>query len=377
MNIDYKNLDLNLANFVLQSAFPSNRIIADDKGVPSVMVKIPKLTLKDLGISNSDEPHPAFIVNGKVVDAIYLSKYPNTIVDGVAASLPGVEPASNHNYNESTAACTEKGRGWHMMTRAEYSLLALICAQQGFQPRGNNCFGRDYHEKMSTAIPSDPKGIHTDTGTGPASWYHNNSYGGIADLNGNTNDWTAALRLVYGELQVIPNNDAADGANSQAGDSDKWMAIDGTTGEYIKPQGDGKTPNSIKLDFYGRDTNRTDPTLFHGWLWTTEEITDQINKRRGVSFVSTVCQRVNGEELLCEKAREKLRALCLLPPYDNDPDLYGHCRFFANNGSPDARCFCGGRNLDKENSGVFFFRIGDVVDYKTVGIGFRCAYVEL
>ncbi|MGM9608539.1 MAG: hypothetical protein ACI3XJ_13650 [Oscillospiraceae bacterium] len=370
MNFDFKNIDINLANLILQSVFPTNIILTDDKGVPSVMVRIPKLTLKELGISDSDEVHPAFIVNGKEVEALYFSKYPNVVVDGVAASLPNEIPQGGMSVTDSIKACNNKGKGWHLMSRAEYALIALVCVQQGYQPKGNNCAGKDYRDKISTAVRTGEKFVHTFTGTGPEAWYHNNSYSGIADLNGNTCDWIGAVRLSYGELQVLPNNDSADNTNSQDIDSDKWMAIDGTTGEYIKPQGDGKTPNSLKLDFYGRDTSSHDPTLFVGWQWITGEITNSLDKRRGMPFGTTVA-----EMSICEKAKEKLKALCLLPPYD-DPNIYGSTRFFANNGKADARCFCGGRELDRGDSGVFFCRIGDVMEYATPGTGFRCAYAQ-
>ena len=42
-----------LANLALQSVCPNNRILTDDKGLPSVMVKIPKMTYAQLGIGDS------------------------------------------------------------------------------------------------------------------------------------------------------------------------------------------------------------------------------------------------------------------------------------------------------------------------------------
>ena len=59
-----------LSNLVLP---PNNEIIVDDLGKPSVMVKIPKFTYEDLGLPGSGT-HPAFIVNGKEVPYIYISK---------------------------------------------------------------------------------------------------------------------------------------------------------------------------------------------------------------------------------------------------------------------------------------------------------------
>ena len=66
-----------LSSLALQSVCPNNEMLFDDKGLPSVMVKIPKMTLAELGIGTSTAVHPAFVVNGQEVDAIYISKYQN------------------------------------------------------------------------------------------------------------------------------------------------------------------------------------------------------------------------------------------------------------------------------------------------------------
>ncbi|MCD8004840.1 MAG: hypothetical protein LUE91_04240, partial [Oscillospiraceae bacterium] len=189
--------DYTMANLVLQSVYPNNCILVDEKGVPSVMVKIPKVTLADLGIADSDTVHPAFLVNGKEVDAIYLSKYSNTIIDGCAASMPAVDPAASIRIDAAMEACSSKGKGWHLMTRMEYALIAQICARNGFLPWGNNLHGRDYRETLCTAIASNDTG-HRATGTGPLTWYHDRTYAGIADLNGNTSVWVGGVRLYYG-----------------------------------------------------------------------------------------------------------------------------------------------------------------------------------
>ena len=57
----------------------NNELIVDDKGDPSVMVKIPKLTYADVGIGTSTKALPAFIVNGKEIPYIYISKYQNIV----------------------------------------------------------------------------------------------------------------------------------------------------------------------------------------------------------------------------------------------------------------------------------------------------------
>ena len=142
-----------LANLALQSVCPNNQILTDDKGLPSVMVKIPKMTYAQLGIGDSDRVHPAFLVNGREVEAIYVSKYGNTIRDGNACSLPGVNPTGKIAYYDAMKACTDKGKGWHLMTKAEFALIAQWCAKEGFLPMGNNLDGRYLLEHL----PKNPK----------------------------------------------------------------------------------------------------------------------------------------------------------------------------------------------------------------------------
>lgn len=60
------------------------------------------------------------------------------------------------------------------------------------------------------------------------------------------------VRTVYGELQVMANNNGADAANSQGVSSTKWMAISADDGSYITPDGSGTTANSVKLDICQR-----------------------------------------------------------------------------------------------------------------------------
>lgn len=359
--MDYTN-----ANLALQATYPTNCIMTDEKGVPSVMVKIPKMTLKQLGICDSDAVHPAFIVNGKEVSAFYVSKYGNTIIDGNAASMPGVDPTAKIPYYTAMKACTDKGKGWHMMTKAEFAVIGQWCTLNGFLPMGNNLDGKDYRETFYTAIPA--KDGHTETGTGPNTWYHNKDYSGIADLNGNTSAWMGGIRLFQGELQVIPDNNAADRELDQGPDSDAWMAIDGTTGEFIKPDGNATTPNSLKLDFNDRYAKKT---CTCGWRWITDEVApNKLNKKRGDAYANTHCG-----DTVCAKAKEYLMAMGLLPVEFN-PNTYEHCKFWANNGGADLRCHCGGSYHDHIDAGVFFVRMCDDPDHGTAGIGMRACYIE-
>ena len=78
----------------LRAAAANNEIILDDLGLPSVMVKVPLVYLDELGIGSAHTPHPAFIINDKVVPYIYVSKYINIVKNNRAYSLPNQDPAN-------------------------------------------------------------------------------------------------------------------------------------------------------------------------------------------------------------------------------------------------------------------------------------------
>ena len=103
--------NFDLSALALKSECPNNEILYDDKGMPSIMVKIPKMTYAELGLGASTAIFPAFIVNGQEVDAIYISKYQNIVMNGRAYSLPAQDPKASINFDTALKACTDKGPG--------------------------------------------------------------------------------------------------------------------------------------------------------------------------------------------------------------------------------------------------------------------------
>lgn len=57
--------NFDLTNLAVTGLAPGNELIYDNAGMPSIMVKIPKMTYKQLGMGESAAVHPAFIVNGR------------------------------------------------------------------------------------------------------------------------------------------------------------------------------------------------------------------------------------------------------------------------------------------------------------------------
>jgi hypothetical protein len=186
-------------------------------------------------------------VNGKVLDCIYISKYLNIIEYDRAYSLPNRDPAHTLTIDEARAACTSKGRGWHLMTNAEWTAIAHWCEKNGTVPHGNSNFGRDYlhthehgiavsgvpTERSLTDAPRPDSPERTLSGSGPNPWSHDHSPNGIFDLNGNIWDYVAGVRTVDGELQVIPDNDSALGVD-ESPSGPLWRAIN-TSGALVAP----------------------------------------------------------------------------------------------------------------------------------------------
>lgn len=355
--------NFDLTNLALQAVCPGNEILYDDKGMPSIMVKIPKMTYAQLGLGESTLVHPAFIVNGQEVDAIYISKYQNIVQNGRAYSLPGQDPKTSVNFDTARGYCEAKGEGWHLMSRAEWALIALWCKQNGFLPYGNNNYGKDSRESTYKAIPtlieSNGKINRVATGTGPVSWSHDNTVAGIWDLNGNVNEWIGGLRSVYGEIQVLVNNNAADSNYSQTKSSTDWKAIDATTGDYITPDGSGTTENSIKMDYIS------------GKITYSTSITNQVNEYKSTLFGNVTC-----DSTISDEAKTVLYALALLP-YDATAANYEGDYMYMNNGADERSFFCGGSWFSGTHSGVFFLIGGDARSYSSGPLGFRSAYVKL
>lgn len=347
----------------LKQKFPDNHIITDNLGNASVMVYIKKFYLDEVIDGASHIPHPAFVVDGKELEGIYISKFQNVIVDGRAYSLPDQDPATHIDFDTAIKACLEKGDGFHLMTAMEWGAVALWCQKNGWLPYGNNDMGKDIREEKSVAkiaYYNEEKSIcRTATGTGPVEWSHNKQPDGIYDLNANVWEWTGGLRLVYGELQILPNNNGASARYSQCASSNAWRAIDGTNGELIFPNGNGTTKNSLKIDY-----------INDRWTYVTDGITSSIKHFRFCDF-SDISVHPN----VCEKAKELLYSLgCLSCRTDYD---YQEVSFYANNGAPERLPFRGGRWGQGFNSGVFKTCFDDPRTYSGDAVGFRSAYYEI
>lgn len=180
-----------------------NTLVYDNAGNPSVMVVIPKFNLEDVDPSGTlgTGTHPAFIVHGKEVPEIMISKYQNVVVGGCAYSLAHEDPATWINFDASKAACEAKGRGWHLMSRLEFAAIAQWCHKNGFMPRGNTATGKAYDAPHEHGVMGDDG--RTLTGSGPVSWNHDNTPYGISDLCGNVWEWNDGMKTIDGKIYAV------------------------------------------------------------------------------------------------------------------------------------------------------------------------------
>lgn len=359
--------NFDVADLALQAVAPGNKLLYDDKGLPSVMVYIPKFKLSEVLTNGPDTYHPAFIINGTVVDGIYIGKYQSVVEDGRAYSLPGRDPAANITWPNAMSRCTAKGSGWHMMTKAEWGMIALWCKAHGIFPKGNNNYGKDSTETAYQAIPAtydgDGKTLHVLTGTGPLTWSHDGTMKGIWDLNGNVSEWEGGYRTVCGELQFLANNNGADSSHDQGASSSEWKALDASTGEFITPNGSGTTTNSVKVDCVSNKPQ---------YAITITSQKDSFNAK---------INEITCSEDISDAAKYVLRAYGLLgedgataSDYGDGDNLY----FNNTEAATERLAYGGGGYYGTTGSGVFYGG-GSVGtrSYTYTGVGFRLAYADL
>lgn len=333
-------------------------VLYDDKGYPSIMNIIPKLTYKAVGLGSSESLLPAFLIDDKEKSEIFIGTYMAYVHDSRAHSLPGQVPKVYTNHDQAIQYCRAKGKGWHCMTNAEYAAIALWCKANGFYPRGNNNYGSDHSAPHETCRPgtkgSDGRTNLGITGSGPCSWTHDGTPSGIYGLNGDGWEWAPGVRTVDGEIQILAENNAAkDTADLTAG-SAEWKAIL-QDGSLVAPG----TENTIKVE----PVSGTDGKA---------------------CFVTSITNR-NTESTSCSTAFKDLavgsgitipdiiKALALYP--SDNSDHGGDNTWYRNIGE---RCFSrGGYWYGTAGAGVFALGGRNPRTASGDTVGFRPAFVNL
>lgn len=339
----------------LRGAAANDEIILDDMGIPSVMVKVPLVYLDELGIGSAHTPHPAFIINDKVVPYIYVSKYINVVKNNRAYSLPNQDPANCITFDRAVEVCYNKGAGWHLMTAAEWGVLHNLITAAGLEPRGNTAQGKSHikaYERGVLSLQNPANAYRTLTGTGGKNW----EALGVNDIVGNVHKWVVA-RLVNGEIQIVPNNNAAIHNTDLGVNSAAWRAIL-PNGTLVAPG----TAGTLKFDYTGNPANST--AAFH--ITTTLEHQQADDKAGyGAKDFGTLTAK-SGVTI-----PDLLKALALFP--NSDKTGRGFI-YFRNNG--ERLLFRGGTYGDGGRAGEAYGYFGYPRSLSDVRMGLFSAFVD-
>ncbi|HBG07701.1 MAG: hypothetical protein A2075_09260 [Geobacteraceae bacterium GWC2_58_44] len=181
-------------------------VLRTDKGQATYMNIIPKFRMEDIHPTLGTGVHPAFLVGGVEKDEILIGTYLAVIRDGEALSLPGQDPATSINFDVAHALCLAAGEGFHLTTNWEWAAIALQVAAKGHDVRGNTSYGKSHShpDERGTKVNGSNR---TLTGSGPATWRHDGTEHGIADMVGNIWEWVGGLKLVGGRFVMPADND--------------------------------------------------------------------------------------------------------------------------------------------------------------------------
>lgn len=207
-----------------------NKVIYDDIGMPSIMYGVSKPKYSEVITGGTDEVLPFWLVDGEEKNTIWVSKFPNIVENERAYSLGMKLPRNYITFDQALAACRKKGNGWHLNQTGVFAYLNLLSQKLGTVPHGNTNYGKDYYHTYEHGIQPQGETQRTLTGSGEPTWYHNHDTSGIADLNGNVWEWTSGLRLMNGEIQIIPYGNCMKLDCDMSAASTLWKAImpDGT-----------------------------------------------------------------------------------------------------------------------------------------------------
>ena len=303
-----------------------NEVIFDDRGRPDILV-----------VFTPDELKLPDTLKGRKVKEYAISKYPNTMIDGRPYSLPFMPPAVNVNHDEAIRLCEAKGPGWHLITNDEWAALARQSWENDTVPTGNTNSGKSHSHPEQKGTTYQNSYGKTLAGSGPIEWNHDRTAEGVADMVGNVWEHVGGVRFLNGQAQIIPNNEAAAGAD-QSPDSKEWTAI--------------YTPDGDPVYYNVKDGEIVlQPTAPEGKDYD------------GVPFCDL-------HERADMDVPDKLIELGLYPA----PGYEGEEYFWLD--TDGERCVCrGGSWSDGTNAGVFYLN-GTSRSGVSWGIGFRSALVR-
>lgn len=333
------------------------------KGQPTYMNIVEKFDLSTVaeGLSGT---HPAFIVNGIEKDVIYIGTYEASLRNGELLSLPDVAPLTNTSRTDYIKYARACGEGHHTITAAEWSAVMMPLVVGGVLTYGNTNYGvNDYlwwnqniksHGRRvdgGTLASDDGSDGTTYTGSGDIYWREAQKYNGISDFFGNTNTVINDLRCIRGELQVIQNSLAVLSTTNITPTSDQWRCINAVTGEFMVPDGNGTTANSVRYYQSG--------AVDYSIIAPTQSPFNQMYVAPAQNPVQTAALNV-------------LKAYGMFPVDTTNLNGYAWIR-----STLDAYAVRGGNFMNKAEAGISHIGLGDDYYWQARDMGTRTCYVEI
>lgn len=319
------------------------------KGQASFFYRLRKFTCESMGAGFGTGTHPAFIVGGVEKDEILIGVHQAAQVDSEMVSQPGRVPTVSVTHDQAVTLARNTGTGFCVATNAMYAALALQCRAASRFPRGNNDYGRAFNatEEVGVNDSGNPSGGGEPSGntviragSGPTAWNHPPTPFGVQNLNANVWEWSPGMRINNGEIQIIPNNDAALAATNLS-PSGPWQAIAAATGDLVAPG----TAGTVKYA-------------------TSGTASGTLVRASGESFAGMVAHGV------ASAALDRLRALALMQP---GAPIEGD-GFFINL-SGERLPMRGGGWGNGSRAGVFALTLGAGRTDASTARGFRPAFV--
>lgn len=216
--------------------FKAAVVIKDELGLPNHMT----MFYMEPGTYKEEDVPEMFRIKGKIVPAILISQYHNTVLRNVPVSLPYQQPKHTIRLDDAARACRRKGKGWHLMTNAEFVYLLHEAEELGHTIGGNTNYGKNAKNPEEKGILYDS--YRTLTGCDPLSWSHDGTAAGVFGINGNFWDMVTGLRLHHGVIEYIKDNDAA--VAGYEDEAPEWLVAE-VNGKPLKLY--GSSDGGVKL----------------------------------------------------------------------------------------------------------------------------------
>lgn len=307
----------------------------DDDGYPSLMYKIPKVSIGALApsLGTLEDTHPAFIVDGVEKDYIYVAVFLTSQYNGHYVSWYGLQPKGRVNLSDLRSGISGKGEGWHLETVYERSLIALLAMKLNSPtPTGNTNNGMshvnpwEYCQHANGSLPGEVlpnrTGIEWINGTQPAAWSHNKELWGIQDVIGGYHEICDLFKIVDGKIYYAEDNNYFNIEDDAETFEDDW------------------TDTGVYYDFLDNTTMLSDSR--------TVVQTDYAQR----DYTTIGC--TSGYDNIALETRKRLALLMLSPKLessDEDTVFPIAGRFGVNNGKPTAYTVVGGAE-EYTNSGL-------------------------